>query len=133
MSIFHIAIPTHDIAAAKEFYDRSLGADVGREYPGYVIFNFFGHQLVCHLHDKIDEEVQMYPRHFGIIMEDKPTFDAVYQKAKAAGVKFYEELFERFANKPAWHWSFFLIDPSNNLIEFKFYKNQDLVFAKGSF
>ena len=49
MSIFHLAIPSHDLALSKEFYVNSFGAIVGREYGHYVIFNFFGHQVVAHL------------------------------------------------------------------------------------
>ena len=116
MNILHLAIPTHDIGASKEFYSTSLGAGIGREYSGYVIFDFFGHQLVCHLDaDKIDTEVSMYPRHFGVILKDKEYFDRIYQNAINKDLKFYEKLFERFQGKPGWHWSFFLIDPSNNL------------------
>ncbi len=131
MSIFHLAIPTHDIIESKKFYAQGLAASIGREYPGYIIFNFFGHQLVCHLDKhKIDKEVSMYPRHFGIILENKKIFEELYSKAKNANLNFYEELFERFVEKPGWHWSFFLIDPSNNLIEFKYYENQLSIFEK---
>ncbi len=67
MSIFHLAIPSHDLALSKEFYTKSFGATVGREYPHYVIFNFFGHQVVVHLNvDGVEKEVKMYPRHYGI-------------------------------------------------------------------
>jgi uncharacterized protein len=122
MNIFHLAIPTHDIAKSKIFYNDGLGAVLGREYSGYVIFNFFGHQLVCHLSkNKIDKNVSMYPRHFGIIFENKEDFDEVYNRAKVRKLAFYEDLFERFSNKPGNHWSFFLVDCSNNLLEFKYY------------
>ena len=131
MSIFHLAIPTHDIEAAKIFYHQGLGAAVGREYPRYVIFNFFGHQVVCHHNpDKIDQEVSMYPRHFGIIFEDREIFDSLYQRAQEAGLEFYEPMFERLKDKPGRHWTFFLTDPSNNLIEFKFYENDQSIFSK---
>lgn len=131
MSIFHLAIPTHNLSLAKKFYVETLGAEIGREYDDYVIFNFFGHQVVAHLNSEgIAKDVSMYPRHFGIIFENEECFQSIYFKAKTANAKFFEELFERFHGRPAWHWTFFLVDPSNNLIEFKYYKQKRSVFDK---
>ncbi|MCX7342913.1 MAG: VOC family protein [Proteobacteria bacterium] len=129
MSIFHLAIPTHDLSLAKVFYTKAFGAYIGREYDNYVIFNFFGHQVVTHLNPaKVDTEVTMYPRHYGIIFDKKEDFDSVYAKCKGAKASFFEELFERFQNKSGWHFSFFVSDPSNNLIELKYYVNQKDIF-----
>ncbi|MBX3486360.1 MAG: VOC family protein [Candidatus Paracaedibacteraceae bacterium] len=129
MSIFHLAIPSHDLTASKEFYTKAFGATVGREYPHYVIFNFFGHQVVTHHDPKgISETVKMYPRHYGIIFTNRDDFDTIYQLCKEAEAPFFEELFERYQNKKGWHFSFFVSDPSNNLIELKYYVNQDDIF-----
>lgn len=129
MSIFHLAIPSHDLALAKEFYTESFGATVGREYPHYVIFNFFGHQLVTHLDPKsVPKEVKMYPRHYGIIFDKREDFDHVYTLCKQAQAPFFEELFERYQNMAGWHFSFFVSDPSSNLIELKYYVNQKDIF-----
>ena len=131
MNIFHLAIPTHNISTAKKFYAESLGADIGREYPGYVIFNFYGHQVVCHHNsDEIEQTPSMYPRHFGIIFEDQNSFEIAYNKAKENNLNFFEDKFERLIDKPGWHLSFFLSDPSNNLVEFKYYKSKDSIFGK---
>jgi uncharacterized protein len=130
MSIFHLAIPSHDLALTKEFYTSAFGATVGREYPHYVIFNFFGHQVVTHLDaEGISKEVKMYPRHYGIILENKDDFDKIYNLCKKANAPFFEELFERYQNVPGWHFSFFVSDPSNNLIELKYYVNQADIFG----
>lgn len=131
MSIFHLAVPTHDLSLAKEFYTKSFGATLGREYPHYIIFNFFGHQLVTHLthnQDEMSKEVRMYPRHHGIIFDNREDFDSVYGMCKDANAPFYEDLFERYQNKLGWHFSYFVSDPSNNLIELKYYVNQSDVF-----
>ncbi len=126
---FHLAIPSHDLRLTKDFYTKAFGAKVGREYPSYVIFNFFGHQVVTHLlADEIPKEVKMYPRHYGIILTDRESFDQVYQSCKAAGAAFFEDLFERYKNRKGWHHSFFVSDPSNNLIEIKYYVNSDDIF-----
>lgn len=130
MTAFHLAIPTHDLEASKDFYTKAFGASIGREYSHYVIFNFFGHQLVTHMdEEECPTEVRMYPRHFGIILETFDELKKVYDLCKNAGVSFYEDLFERFKEKAGWHHSFFVIDPSNNLIEFKYYVNEKDIFS----
>lgn len=112
------------------FYESVLGQKAGREYKEYVVFNFFGHQLVCHLDPQgIDQTVKMYPRHFGIIFDTKELFMETHKRAKDQKASFFEDLFERFQENPAWHWSFFLIDPSNNLIEFKYYKYAEQILG----
>lgn len=129
MSIFHLAIPSHDLSISKQFYTRAFGAQIGREYSNYVIFNFFGHQVVTHLNPEgVSKEVKMYPRHYGIIFEKRSEFDAVYALCKKAEASFFEELFERYQNQHGWHFSFFVSDPSNNLIELKYYVNLNDIF-----
>ena len=129
MTIFHLAIPTHDLNQSKEFYTKSLGATIGREYGHYVIFNFFGHQVVTHLNPEgVSQEVTMYPRHYGIIFDKREDFDATYKKCKDTGATFFEDLFERYKEQHGWHFSFFVSDTSNNLIEMKYYMNHQDIF-----
>ena len=130
MSIFHLAIPSHDLSLSKAFYTQVFEAKIGREYPHYVVFNFYGHQLVCHLApEDVPKELKMYPRHFGRIFEQKEDFDALYERAKKVQTPFFEESFERFPRTVGWHYSFFLVDPSNNLIEIKHYVNESDIFS----
>ena len=105
-------------------------ASIGREYNEYVVFDFFNHQLVCHYApNEIPEKVTMYPRHFGLIFDSMETFDRIYDNCKKYNATFFKERFERFREKPGWHHSFFVVDPSNNLIEIKFYENQNDIFG----
>jgi len=46
---FHLAIPVHDLGAARAFYGRLFGCPEGRSSAEWVDFDFFGHQLVAHL------------------------------------------------------------------------------------
>lgn len=129
MTIFHLAIPTQDLNQSKEFYTKSLGATIGREYGHYVIFNVFGHQVVTHLNPEgISKEVKMYPRHYGIIFDKKEDFDATYKKCKETKAPLFEDLFERYKEQHGWHFSFFVSDPSNNLIEMKHYVTPQDIF-----
>ena len=46
---FHLAIPVGDINKAKDFYGSKLGFSEGRSDNQWVDYDFFGHQLVCHI------------------------------------------------------------------------------------
>ena len=46
---FHLAVKVSDLAAARDFYTGLLDCPEGRSSDTWVDFNFFGHQLVCHL------------------------------------------------------------------------------------
>lgn len=120
--IFHLAIPCADLAKAKGYYIDQLGCSLARAYDDRITINFFGDQVVCHLApDAIDKLPKMYPRHFGITFLEKSEFDAVLSRAKQKGLDFFREPFIRFKGKKEEHHTFFLQDPSNNLLEFKYY------------
>ena len=120
--IFHLAIPTHDIALSEDFYTRVIGAQRARIYDDRVTFKFFDHQIVCHLApDEIDKSVKMYPRHFGMTFIEKAEFDKLYQKCLESGYPFFQERTMRWPERPEKHETFFIADPSNNLLEFKYY------------
>jgi extradiol dioxygenase family protein len=127
--VFHLAIPTHDLDAAEAFYTQVLGAVRARRYDDRVTFNFMGHQVVCHLApDEIDREIKMYPRHFGMTFLDLDDFNAVHQQCTRSGHPFFENRFTRWPEKPERHETFFVADPSNNLIEFKYYEDPRFVY-----
>lgn len=48
---FHLAIPTVDILQAEAFYGKLLKCQEGRRSKTnkWVDYNFYGHQLVCHI------------------------------------------------------------------------------------
>jgi len=46
---FHLAIRVADLEASRAFYGELLGCPEGRSADTWVDFNFYGHQLVCHL------------------------------------------------------------------------------------
>jgi len=75
MNPFHLAIPVHDIELARDFYLNTLGCHEGRSDSQWVDFNFFGHQLVCHLdpvaprqqHSNPVDNHQVPIPHFGVV------------------------------------------------------------------
>ena len=127
MTIFHLAVPSNDLNKSKDFYTKVFGLNIGREYANYVIFNFYGHQFVTHLNPEgVDSQPSMYPRHYGIILDNKSDFDQLYSTCKKNNAPFFEDLFERYKNQKGWHFSFFISDPSNNLIEINTTLTEDI-------
>lgn len=127
--IFHLAFPVRDIPETVEYYREGLGFLVGLVEEGRCIIECAGHQIVAHRSpNEIPQKVAMYPRHFGLIFDEKGAFDALLARARARGLKFFQEPFARFEGTAREHWTFFLQDPSNNLLEFKWYQNAGLIF-----
>jgi extradiol dioxygenase family protein len=125
---FHLAIPTRDLDEAQEFYVQLLGCKLARRYPDRITLDFFGDQLVCHLSDRVDEDPQLYPRHFGITFRRREDFDALVHLARVRNVPFFYEPQQRFAGMVEEHWTVVLVDPSNNLIEFKHYLDPRMMY-----
>jgi len=120
--IFHLAIPCRDLEEARRFYVDGLGCRLARSYPDRITLEFFGHQIVCHLSPgDVEPEPRAYPRHLGITFRDREGFDAVIECARARSLPFLAEPSDRFQGRPEEHETFFLSDPSNNVLEFKWY------------
>ena len=125
---FHLAIPCADLDAAFDFYVTKLGCKLARRYNDRITLDFFGDQVVCHLTDKIDHDPQMYPRHFGVTFKDKAEYDAVLNLARRREIPFFAEPARRFEGLVEEHYTFMLIDPSNNLLEFKHYFDPRMMY-----
>jgi extradiol dioxygenase family protein len=128
---FHLAIPVHDLAAARAFYGELLGCAEGRSAADWVDFDFFGHQLVCHAvagtarddaaHNPVDGHDVPVP-HFGIVLE-MPDWEALAARLKRAGVAFVIEPCVRFRGQAGEQATMFLTDPSGNALEFKAFRD----------
>ena len=125
---FHLAIPVHDLAAARAFYGGVLGCAEGRSDERWVDFDLFGHQLVCHRVEgtqaapsaggnPVDGHDVPVP-HFGVVLE-LPDWHALADRLRAAGTRFVIEPHVRFAGQPGEQATLFLLDPSGNALEFK--------------
>lgn len=55
-------------------------------------------------------------------------FDAVLNRAKGRKLRFFQEPVARFEGMLEEHQTFFLIDPSNNLLEFKYYNDPEMCY-----
>jgi extradiol dioxygenase family protein len=127
-NVFHLAIPCADLDAAFDFYVTKLGCKLARRYDDRITLDFFGDQVVCHLSDQIDAQPRMYPRHFGITFRDREEFDALLRLAHVRQLPFFQQPMTRFEGRVEEHLTFMLIDPSNNLLEFKFYHDPRMMY-----
>jgi uncharacterized protein len=135
---FHLAIPVHDIAAARAFYGDLLGCREGRSDEGWVDFNLSGHQLVAHLHagmqaaelhrNEVDAHGVPVP-HFGLVLEWQ-AWQALAAKLRAVETAFVIEPSVRFAGKVGEQATMFLLDPSGNALEFKAFRDPSMLFAR---
>lgn len=70
----------------------------------------------------------MYPRHFGITFLDKSDFDKLAEIASSKEVTLFQEVSVRFAGKREEQLTVALLDPSNNVLEFKYYQDPAMVY-----
>ncbi|MCP0913657.1 MULTISPECIES: VOC family protein [Legionella] len=130
-ALFHLAFPVHDFALAKQFYHQQLGFALGRESASALIFQFGPHQIVAHKVDApLAEQGSIYPRHFGLIFLEKIEFNLFIERINTQKISFAIPLKTRFAHSKIEHQSFFLQDPSNNLLEFKYYTHPSAIFGE---
>lgn len=129
--VFHLAFPVHDLAAAKRFYVDELGCTLGRESDSAATLGLGGHQIVAQLTSQILEPQKgIYPRHFGLIFTSELDWQAFADRAKAKGLSFYQQPRLRYAGTRIEHRTFFLEDPSHNLLEFKHYTHESAIFGE---
>jgi extradiol dioxygenase family protein len=130
-SLFHLAFPVHDLKETLRFYVDGLGCTVGRKSKQAVTLGLAGHQLVGHLVTSQPlPQKGVYPRHFGLIFLSELEWQALAERAKANGLRFYQQPRVRFPGLRIEHRTFFLEDPSHNLLEFKHYTHESAIFGE---
>ena len=131
---FHLAIPVNSIELAREFYGSKLGFAEGRSDEHWIDYNFFGHQLVCHIGEassfsnEVDGKDVPVP-HFGIVLEWEE-FDVFSEKLISNNIKFIIEPYLRFKGLPGEQKTMFFKDPFGNALEFKSFKHDSEIFNK---
>ncbi len=134
---FHLAIPVHDLAAARAFYGDLLGCAEGRSADAWVDFDLHGHQLVAHLapadrlpphHNPVDGHDVPVP-HFGLVLPWQD-WHALAEQLQDAGVDFVIAPGIRFVGQPGEQATMFLLDPSGNALEFKAFRDPGKLFAR---
>lgn len=128
--LFHLAFPMTDLDATKKFYVEGLGCTLGRKSDSAMILGLAGHQIVAHLVKESVAQKGVYPRHFGLVFTDEQDWQALVDRAKAKGLKFYQKPRHRYPGQTIEHKTFFLEDPAKNVLEFKHYMNESAIFGE---
>jgi extradiol dioxygenase family protein len=131
--VFHLAIPVYDLDETVAFYVGQLGCKLARRYDDRVTLDFFGDQLVCHLSPAPAqrtpvEQLEMYPRHFGVTFREIADFDALYELCRQRKVEFFSDRSLRFEGLVEVHETFVVVDASSNLLEFKHYRDHRMMY-----
>lgn len=128
--VFHLAVPVHDLDAARDFYVNGLGCKLARTYGDRITLDFFGDQLVCHLTEGMDPSPppSLYPRHFGVTFREAEEFDALLTLCAERQLTVYRDVETRFAGRAEEHRTVVLCDPSGNLLEFKQYRDPWMMY-----
>ncbi len=132
---FHLAFPVYDIKKTIDWYVSYLNCSIGRKSKRWVDFNFYGHQISAHLIDQKNKKDKINlvdgkkipSRHFGIILEMNDWKNLVtYLNKKKINYVIKPNI--RFKGQTGEQATFFIKDPSNNVLEFKAFQNDNKIF-----
>lgn len=135
MRPFHYAFKITDIESTRKFYVTILGCKEGRSTENWIDFDFFGHQLSAHISKTFPaldycglvDGVKVPIPHFGCVLTMEQ-FTTIEDRLVQNKIPFIIEPQTRYPNQRGEQRTMFVLDFSNNSIEFKAFKNQEEMF-----
>ena len=134
-NLLYLAFPVYDIKKSIDWYVSYLNCSVGRKSKRWVDFNFYGHQISAHLVDQKNKKDKINlvdgkkipSRHFGVILEmnDWKNLVTCLNEKK---INYVIKPNIRFKGQTGEQANFFIKDPSNNVLEFKAFQNDNKIF-----
>ena len=132
---FHLAIPVSNLEDSIFFYRDILELKKGRSSKKWADFDFFGHQLVCHVSECINDEItnpvdreNVPVPHFGVVLSIED-FEEFLLKINEKDIDFIIEPTIRFKGEIGEQRTMFFRDPSGNAIEIKAFKDIENLFS----
>ena len=132
---FHLAIPVSNLEESVAYFRDTLGLREGRSSNKWADFNFFGHQLVCHVSDGINEQVtnpvdgeEVPIPHFGVVLSIEE-FEEFLLRINDKNIDFIIKPTIRFKGEIGEQRTMFFKDPSGNAIEIKAFKDMSNLFS----
>ena len=131
---FHLAIPVSNLEESVAYYRDTLGLREGRSSNKWADFNFFGHQLVCHVSNIINEQItnpvdgeEVPVPHFGVVLSVEE-FEEFLLQINDKNIDFIIKPTIRFKGEIGEQRTMFFRDPSGNAIEIKAFKDMNSLF-----
>ena len=132
---FHLAIPVSNLEESVAYYRDTLGLREGRSSKKWTDFDFFGHQLVCHVSDSINEQVtnpvdgeEVPVPLFGVVLSIEE-FEEFLLRINDKNIDFIIKPTIRFKGEIGEQRTMFFKDPSGNAIEIKAFKDMSNLFS----
>jgi uncharacterized protein len=133
---FHYAFKVQDLESTRKFYIELLGCQEGRSAETWIDFNFFGNQLSAHVNANIPEldycgivdGVSVPMPHFGCLLT-VAEFKRIQLALESVNIGFIIKPQTRYEGKVGEQLTMFVLDYSNNPIEFKAFTNVNEIFA----
>ena len=132
---FHLAIPVSNLEESVAYYKDTLGLREGRSSNKWADFDFFGHQLVCHVSDSINEQItnpvdgeEVPVPHFGVVLSIEE-FEEFLLQINDKNIDFIIKPTIRFKGEIGEQRTMFFKDPSDNAIEIKAFKDIGNLFS----
>ena len=132
---FHLAIPVSNLEESVAYYRDTLGLREGRSSNKWADFDFFGHQLVCHVSNIINEQItnpvdgeEVPVPHFGVVLSIEK-FEEFLLQINDKNIDFIIKPTIRFKGEIGEQRTMFFRDPSGNAIEIKAFKEMKKLFS----
>ncbi|UKM65922.1 bleomycin resistance protein [Flavobacteriaceae bacterium GSB9] len=130
---FHLSLPCKSVRETSSFY-TGIGATLGRVSQNWIDVNLYGHQITFTKAGKFNFQSPNYvfegkilpAFHFGIVLENE-NWKRIYDKLKEQNLDLVTES-TFLKGKVGQHYSFFIKDPNEYMLEFKSFKTPQDIF-----
>lgn len=120
--VLHLSLPVDDLATARRFYEDAFGCSVGRVREDWIDVWFFGMQLTLqHRPAEVRSPEDHGVRHFGVVLTDSESYQALIDRLRAADVSWISEPEAHTSASSSGKVGGKLADPGGNVIEVKHY------------
>jgi len=124
--VLHLSLPVNDLRAAQDFYENTLGCRIGRTREDWFDAWFFGLQLTLQLRPlEVMDKSQQGVRHFGVVLPSLSEFNDLVNRIHASEYQWISEPEKQTDAKLSGKIGGKLADPSGNIIEIKYYGNEN--------
>ena len=124
--VLHLSLPVNDLRAARDFYEHTLGCRIGRTREDWFDAWFFGLQLTLQLRPlEVVDTSQQGVRHFGVVLPSLSEFNDLVKRIHVSGCQWISKPENHTDAKLSGKIGGKLADPSGNVIEIKYYENEN--------